>query len=74
MGSRESVKPVKLESHQASEDKHQWKIVRTDNLSDVPGEIVAADETTGDCILHVAGETKTLNFGPGGIRIVRRGR
>jgi hypothetical protein len=34
------------------------------------GEIVTADETTGECSVHVGGETKTLSFGPGGIRII----
>jgi hypothetical protein len=63
---------VKLESWHSSEDKHRWKIVRTDNYTDVAGEIVTADETTGECSIHVGGETKTLSFGPGGIRIVGR--
>jgi hypothetical protein len=66
--------PSKLESWHSSEDKRRWKIVRTDNYTDVPGEILAADETTGECSLHVGGETKTLSFGPGGIRIIGRGR
>ena len=65
---------MKLESWHSSEDKRRWKIVRTDTYADVPGEIVTADETTGDCSLEVSGETKKLNFGPGGIRIVGRGR
>ena len=51
---------MKLESWHSSEDKRRWKIVRTDNYTDVPGEIVTADETTGECSLHVAGETKTF--------------
>jgi hypothetical protein len=65
---------VKLESWHSSEDKRRWKIVRTDNYTDIAGEIVTADETTGECSIHVGGETKTLSFGPGGIRIVGRGR
>jgi hypothetical protein len=65
---------VKLESWHSSVDKSRWKIVRTDNYTDVPGEIVTADETTGECSMHVGGETKTLSFGPGGIRICGRGR
>ena len=48
--------------------------MRTDNYTDVPGEIIAADETTGECSMLVGGETKTLSFGPGGIRIIGRGR
>jgi len=65
---------MKLESWQTADDKRRWKIVRTDNFRDVEGEIVAADETTGECSVTVAGETKTLSFGAGGIRIVGRGR
>ena len=65
---------MKLESWHSSEDKRRWKIVRIDSYADVEGEIVTADETTGECSLEVGGETKTLSFGPGGIRIVGRGR
>jgi hypothetical protein len=65
---------VKLETWHNSEDKHRWKIVRTDSCRDVDGEIINADEQTGECTLHVNGENKTLSFGPGGIRIVRRKR
>lgn len=65
---------MKLESWHSSEDKHRWKIVRTDKYEDVPGEIVTADEVTGECSVHVGGETKTLSFGPGGIRIISRRR
>jgi len=66
--------PLKLESWHSSEDKSRWKVVRTDNYTDVPGEIVTADETTGECSMQVGGETKTLSFGPGGIRIIGRRR
>jgi len=64
---------VKFESFHNSEDKRRYKVVRTDNYTDVEGEIVTADEATGECSMHVGGETKTLSFGPGGIRIVARG-
>jgi hypothetical protein len=65
---------VKLESYHSVEDKKRWKIVRTDNYADVPGEIITADETTGECCIKVGGETKTLSFGPRGIKIVGRRR
>jgi len=65
---------MKLESWQSSEDKHRWKIVRRDNFVDVPGEIVSADDATGECSMQNNGETKTLSFGPNGIRIVGRAR
>ncbi len=65
---------VKLESSQPSEYKAKWKIVRTDyvNSGNVEGEIVAADEATGEFSVCVGGETKTQCLGPGGIRIVGR--
>ena len=65
---------MKLETWHSSDDKRRWKIVRTDSYIDVPGEIVTADEVSGECSMFVGGETKTLRFGPGGIRIVGRGR
>ena len=65
---------MKLESFHSAEEKARWKIVRTDTFVDVPGDIVTADEVTGECSMHNNGETKTLNFGAGGIRIVGRGR
>jgi hypothetical protein len=65
---------MKLESWHSTEDKRRWKLVRTDNYSDVPGDIITADEATGECCLQVGGETKTLSFGPRGIRIVGRRR
>ena len=65
---------MKLESHQPSEEKARYKIVRLDNYKDVPGDIVTADETTGECSIHENGETKSLSFGPGSIRIVAKAR
>jgi hypothetical protein len=65
---------MKLESWHSTEDKRRWKIVRTDNYTDVPGEIVTADGATGEYCLCVGGETKTVSFGPHGIRIVGRRR
>jgi hypothetical protein len=65
---------MKLESWHTTEDKSRFKLVRTDDYTDIPGEIVLADEATGECCVIVAGETKTLRFGPRGIRIVGRGR
>ena len=65
---------MKLESFQAAEAKARWKIVRTDSYADVPGEIITADEETGECSVKDAGETKELKLGPGGIKIIPRGR
>ncbi len=63
---------MKLESWHSADDKAKWKVVRTDDYTDVEGEIITADEDTGEVCLTVAGERKTLPFGPQGIRIVGR--
>ena len=65
---------MNLESDHSTSDKARWRIVRTDSYEDVDGEIVSADEQTGECTVSVGGETKTLSFGPGGIRLVGRRR
>jgi hypothetical protein len=69
---------MKLESHRSAEDKKRWRIVRTDSYKDVPGEIIAADESTGECDVQrvIDGEEKMehLNFGAGGIKLVRGSR
>jgi hypothetical protein len=65
---------MKLESSHSIEDKRCWKIVRTDDYSDVAGEIITADEATGEFCIMVGGETKTQSLGPGGIRIAPRRR
>ena len=65
---------MKLESWHSAEEKRRWKIVRTDNYMDLDGEIITADEVTGECCVQVSGETKTLSFGPCGIRIIARWR
>jgi hypothetical protein len=65
---------MKFEEWQGSDLKRGWKIVRRDDCSDVAGEIITADEDTGECRIQVGGETKTLSFGPRGIRIVGRRR
>lgn len=69
---------MKLEGWHSSEAKRGFKIIRTDYTSDPiiddpkSYEIIAADEDTGECILKVGGESKTLGFGPRGIRIIAR--
>ena len=63
---------MKLESYVSAEIKGRYKIVRADYLTDVPGDIIMADDDTGECTVHDAGETKSLNFGPRGLRIVGR--
>lgn len=70
---------MKLESHQSAADKARWKIVRRDTFAEVPGQILSADEDTGKCSVSVSDgnggtTTQELDFGPGGMAIVGRGR
>jgi hypothetical protein len=71
-GTDTGIIQLKLESWHGAEAKRKWKIVRTDSYADVEGEIITANHETGECCIQVAGETKTFNFGPQGIRIVGR--
>jgi hypothetical protein len=64
----------KIDSSLSDSEKARWKIVRTDNYTDVAGDIISADEVSGECYMLIDGEKKTLAFGPRGIRITRRGR
>ena len=66
------VAPMKLEAWHPAEIKRRLKVIRTDNYTDVPGEIITADEESGECCMQMANETKSLAFGPKGIRIVNK--
>ncbi len=61
-----------------------WKVVRRDDFTTLPGEIVTADEDTGYCVMTVPGPkdsegkvtTQTVEYtlGPNAIKLVRKGR
>ncbi len=65
---------MKFESSDSSVQKARFKLVRRDNFTDVEGQIIYADEATGECCMQVGEETKTLSFGEKGFRIVTRRR
>src|SRR5438105_14399420 len=65
---------MRIESWFSAEDKSRYKVVRRDNFTDVPGDIVTADEASGECCMYEAGDTKTLSFGSQGISIVWQNR
>jgi hypothetical protein len=72
--------PYEIKSHYSDEFKCLWKLVRRDDMNDIPGDIITADEATGECCLRRPDgnggttTTGTLTFGPYGLRIVPRRR
>jgi hypothetical protein len=65
---------MKLETWHSTEDKSRWKIVRTDDYTEVSGEIVSADEETGKYTVKIGDDFKSDDLGPRGLRLVGRGR
>jgi hypothetical protein len=63
---------MKLESFHNSEDKLKWKVIRTDTYTEIEGEIIEADEDTGECNVSINGETRKFDLGQGGIKIIPR--
>ena len=63
-----------LGSWNSTEVKRNWTIVRIDDYTDVVGEIITADEATGECCILIGSKTNPLSFGPRGIRNVGRRR
>ncbi len=68
------LKFMKLESSDSVENKRRWKLVRRDDFTDLEGQIISADEATGECCLQVGEETRTMSLGEKGFRIVTRRR
>ena len=66
--------PELLESWHTEEQKRRWEIIRTDDYTALPGEILTANAITGECCMAVGDVTKTYTLGPGGIRIIRKRR
>jgi hypothetical protein len=53
--------------------RRQYKVVRTDFLTDIPGHILIANAATGMCLLEIApGISQQYELGPGGLVILRR--
>lgn len=65
---------MKLDETTPAEERARWKAVRTDSLRDIPGEIVSADEQTGECVIDVHGQKQEWKFGSHGLRIMLRRR
>lgn len=63
---------MRIESWENPAVKAHFKIVRTDDYSDIHGEIVTAYEETGEYCICVGGQIQSFSLGPNGIRIVRR--
>jgi len=69
---------MKIEKYHSEDDKKRWMVVRTDycgpNGGALDGDIVEADEESGDVVMKINGEEKTFNLGPGGVRLIGRWR
>jgi hypothetical protein len=53
-------------------ERRRYKLVRVDSLADIQGLILEADESTGKARLMVAGDTRAIDLGPHGFRIMAR--
>ena len=54
-------------------ERRRWRVVRLDNYSDIPGEILSADELTGEVTAKdYGGQERFYTLGERGIRVIRR--
>ena len=51
-------RPYKIESYYSADFEHRWKLVPTDDMIDIDGEIVAADVV----MTHALGSPATYIF------------
>lgn len=65
---------MKFEAYDSEEKKAPWKIVRLDTFQDISGQIVTADELTGECSVKNGDETKNFSLGERGLSIISRKR
>ena len=64
---------MKIDPAMAEAERKRWRVVRLDTCEDVPGEILAADEQTGEVKLKIhEGEERSYSFGQQGIRLLPR--
>lgn len=65
--------PLKLTGADSETERSRWKVVRLDLMADMPGQILAADCQTGECLLKDRnGECNGFSFGPNGLAIILR--
>jgi hypothetical protein len=63
----------RIETFHAEDIKRRYRVVDRSSLATVPGEVVSANPTTGECTMREKdGTVKTHNLGPGGLAIVTR--
>jgi hypothetical protein len=54
-------------------ERKRWRVVRLDSYSDIPGEIMFADELTGEVKMKdYGGFERSYAFGSGAIKIIRK--
>ncbi len=62
----------RIDATDSPEERSKWKLVRVDNLEDIPGKIIEADEATGKFTIVVKDEAHTFDLGYNSIYIVKR--
>jgi hypothetical protein len=70
---------MKITSQHSAEEKAKWEVVSLYNGASVPGEIISADEETGEVSMKVKAHDgtaadRTYSFGAYGIKLVARSR
>jgi hypothetical protein len=66
---------MKIDPAMAEAERSRWRVVRLDTCEDVPGEILSADEQTGEVkMADLGGEERSYSLGQHGIRLLPRKR
>jgi hypothetical protein len=54
-------------------ERKRWRVVRLDSFADIPGQILSADDQTGEVTMRdQGGEETSYSLGRHAIRLVRR--
>ncbi len=55
------------------DERKRWRVVRLDSCADLPGEVLAADDQTGEVTMRDhGGEETSYSLGRHAIRLIRR--
>jgi hypothetical protein len=64
---------MKIDSDMLEEERQGWRVVRLDSFADIPGQILSADDQTGEVKMkNPRGEERSYSLGQHAIRLIRR--